>query len=251
LGRYDEAREHLDRYLAENPNDAHGHVRYGEWHHAQHQYEQALERFNQAIRRYQTGEWWWYKRRADSLFRLERFDEALADLRMARKLKPHDLSTLVWIAPQAIADCPHKAFQEGMLDLAAEAVANSENPSGVRRARIPLYLALGERDKARADFAALLAPDNKQHYDHYTHALLCLMLQDQAKYRESCRTMLQRLGETDDPLAANFTAWTCALLPNAVDDYSTALALANKAAAAQPENQQFLNTPPTPGTSWR
>jgi serine/threonine protein kinase len=129
-----------------------------------------------------------------------------------------------------------------MFSLAESNIEFFDDPNRVRRNRIPGYLMTGQMEKARDDFAALLTPDNKQHYDHYTHALLCLKLQDETKYRESCRTMLERLADVDDLLAANFTAWTCVLLPGAVDDYSPAIALAAKAAEAQPENDQSLNT---------
>ena len=39
--------------------------------------------------------------------------------------------------------------------------------------------------------------------------------------------------------AAEFTAWTCALGPQAVDDYGPAIALAERLRAAQPKNQMI------------
>jgi tetratricopeptide (TPR) repeat protein len=157
-------------------------------------------------------------------------------------MNPRDLSTLAWLPPVKVSACPDEKFKQEMIEFADRSLEISQDPSSVRRARIPLYLALGELDKAKVDFAALLTPDNKLHNDHYTYALLCLLFEDHAKYHESCRTMLERLADVDDPLAANFAAWTCALLPHGVDDYSPAIALAASATAARPENHQFLNT---------
>ena len=68
------------------------------------------------------------------------------------------------------------------------------------------------------------------------------MLDEAAKYRDACAAMVGKFGETDDPMAANFAAWTCALAPDAVDDYEPVLALATKAVEAQPDSDQFLNT---------
>jgi serine/threonine protein kinase/Tfp pilus assembly protein PilF len=207
-----------------------------------------LGRYEDAIRDYgkylelAPRSWWLHKRRAEAFFRLGRFDESLGELKKALDVNPSDLSTLTWISPGEVAKCPNEEFKQGLLKLAASAMEIADEPLAIRRARLPLYLALGELEQACSDFAALLTPDNKQHYDHYMHALLCLMLQDQAKYRQSCQTMLQRLADADNPLAVNFTAWTCVLLPNAVDDYTAAIDLAAKATEAQPENSQFLNT---------
>jgi tetratricopeptide (TPR) repeat protein len=54
--------------------------------------------------------------------------------------------------------------------------------------------------------------------------------------------MLTALRETKDPVAANFVAWTCALAPAAVSDWSAPLALARQAVAAQPDSLQNQNT---------
>jgi tetratricopeptide (TPR) repeat protein len=108
--------------------------------------------------------------------------------------------------------------------------------------RCAAYLRLGQLDKARDDVAALRETKAKDYYRHYEHAVLCLALNDEAEYRDSCQTMLDALSEIDDPMAANFVAWACALAPDAVDDYEPVLACAKKAVEARPESDQFLNT---------
>lgn len=54
--------------------------------------------------------------------------------------------------------------------------------------------------------------------------------------------MVRKFGKSDDPMTANFVAWTCALAPDAVDDYAPVLACIAKAVEARPKSDQFLNT---------
>ena len=46
----------------------------------------------------------------------------------------------------------------------------------------------------------------------------------------------------EDPHAASFAAWTCALAPDAVDDYAPIIALAHRAVDASPQNTQCVKT---------
>ena len=62
-----------------------------------------------------------------------------------------------------------------------------------RAARCVAYLSLDQLDKAREDVAALLASDTKRPHDYYCCNVLCLALEDQALYRESCQAMLDAL----------------------------------------------------------
>jgi len=97
-------------------------------------------------------------------------------------------------------------------------------------------------DKARDDLAALRETKGKDYYKHHHYALLCLALHDDVEYRDSCHTMLEALTEIDDPTAANFIAWTCALAPDAVDEYEAVVGRAAKAVKARPDSDRFLNT---------
>jgi tetratricopeptide (TPR) repeat protein len=146
------------------------------------------------------------------------------------------------IPPALVGECLDESFREGLLELAETALELPDDPARTRRARIRVYLAFNELDKARSEFAALRTPDNTQHYDHYQHALICLVMGEAAKYRESCETMLERFGNAEDPMAAGSTAWTCSLGPEAVESYERAIALANKALEKAPESDQYLNS---------
>ena len=104
------------------------------------------------------------------------------------------------------------------------------------------YLGLGEWKMAQDTFEKILASQNASYYSHYQHAMLCLKLNETPAYQDRCAAMLAEFGQTDDPITGNFVAWTACLAPSAVDDYSTVLALAEKAVAAEPENDQFQKT---------
>jgi tetratricopeptide (TPR) repeat protein len=129
-----------------------------------------------------------------------------------------------------------------LIELADDSATSSSDPTRARRDRIGVYLGFGEYAKAKQDFQKLLTPENRRHDDHYMHALLALQTRDEESYRQSCRKMLTQFAETDESLIANFTAWTCVLLPDAVSNYSPAVDLARQATEAQPKNNQFLTT---------
>ena len=48
--------------------------------------------------------------------------------------------------------------------------------------------------------------------------------------------LLAQFAETEDAQTANFTAWSCALAADAVDDFSLPVALAEREAGRDPDN---------------
>ncbi len=73
-------------------------------------------------------------------------------------------------------------------------------------------------------------------------ARACVAASDLAGYRRCCAKLLEKYGATTDLGQANNVAWTCALLPQAVDDLQPVLALARKAVAGRPGSYAELNT---------
>ncbi len=63
---------------------------------------------------------------------------------------------------------------------------------------------------------------------------------DVAGYRKTCGTLREVTSECEDPQSASLVAWTCALAPDAVDDYAPIIALAQRAVDASPNNNQYL-----------
>jgi tetratricopeptide (TPR) repeat protein len=199
-------------------------------------YEGALDDYNRSLER-QPRIAFVRKRRAKALFHLGRYAEALADLKQALERNPNDTSTLVSISPALVGECPDESFRKGLLELADTAAERLHGP----RARISLYLGLNALDKARANFADVHVR-KMQYYDYYQHALLCLVTDEVAKYRASCEMMQERLADPQDPIAAHFTAWTCALVPEAVENYERAITLADRAVQMAPQSDQYLNS---------
>ena len=238
-------------------------------------YDNALRDFNAAIEQWPTQLHWWYKRRGLAHFHLGHLQEALADITTALELKPSESSSLTWIPPKLVAECPDQSFRDGMLELAEKTLAAHDSAiSRIRRARLLEALGQDERAETDLDKAIELEPEKyawrsrriaffsererweeatedlakaielkpDQHYHYYQRALVALATGDDTQYRETCRQMLEIVADSEEPMETQFTAWTSALAPDAVDDYAVPLKLAESALEAEPENQQYLNS---------
>ncbi len=84
------------------------------------------------------------------------------------------------------------------------------------------------------------APD--EIFRWYWMALARLAAGDSEGYRDTCDQMLEKFAETEDAQTANFTAWSCALAADAVDDFSAPVTLAKRAVEKDPENVFHVNT---------
>jgi tetratricopeptide (TPR) repeat protein len=103
----------------------------------------------------------------------------------------------------------------------------------------------GRWDEAVADLGQAINSDKRDFYTSrtwYELAVARLALGDQEGYRETCADMLDKFGETENSLIASFVAWTCALAPDAVEDYEPVLACAANAVEAQPTSDQSFNS---------
>ena len=353
LGDYEVAEDRLEQAQRLNPHRALIFTYIGEMRLRQGRFADAEQQFSQAISLEpgERGAWWFFKRRAEALFRLARFSESLADLQRALELRPTDLSTLVWVGLSNIAGCRNEEFKQGIVILADEAVAHPDTDKATaHRYRAELLAAIGRPeavddytwlienqpdqpvwrlhrgrlrrdtsddvgaeedfdayikhhdeaiaqdesnwqawnlrgvalanvgrlDAAIADFAkaAEIAPDQPLPHksckavclgharwedaakalarlieldaagwrDEYELALLSLSTGQHSGYRNACRRMIAVNSETTDAIQANFIAWTVALAPEAVEEYETALVLANRALEAAADNPQYTNS---------
>ena len=84
---------------------------------AQKKYHEALSDWDRVVE-LAPDRPWYYKARALVHFQLQNYDRALADIGKAIELIPTDYSTLTWIPPELVADCPDKHFRQGVLELA-------------------------------------------------------------------------------------------------------------------------------------
>ena len=90
----------------------------------------------------------------------------------------------------------------------------------------------GRTDGARAAWREALAADPPGHDAWYGYAELCLFLRAEDEYRRARRDLLEKFGASTDPLVAERTARACLLLPASGDELPRAVALAERACAA-------------------
>lgn len=99
-----------------------------------------------------------------------------------------------------------------------------------------VFLALDAPENAVPDFTRCTQLEPATLIYYYYRALACLAHRDPAGYREACRAMLDQFAGTEDPAEAYWTAWTCAMSPDASEDYAVALALAKLASKTSPNS---------------
>ena len=83
--------------------------------------------------------------------------------------------------------------------------------------------------------------EGTSYYYLYQAALLTIGVDAPTGYQEQCQNMLAKFEFSEVAKELHFTAWTCGLHSQAVNDYTLALKLAQKAIDLEPENQQYIN----------
>ena len=103
----------------------------------------------------------------------------------------------------------------------------------------PTYAQLGRWGEAAAAFrrGAQLHPED--HMRWYLGAVVHLEAGNVEGYRENCREMLARFGDTTDPYVAERTAKTCALAPGGVPDPEVVVKLADRAVTGTEANVHY------------
>ena len=109
--------------------------------------------------------------------------------------------------------------------------------------RAALFVNMEQFDKAITDYEKYveLSSNSLSNYTSYQGALFSIAGNDMLRYQELCQKMLINFADLDEALATHFTAWACALAPNAIEDYTSAIQLARHAVEQEPDNQQHLN----------
>jgi len=208
---------------------------------AQGRYEEALVDLNKSLQIAPLKDWV-YKRRGLVHFRLSQFDKALADITRAWELNLTDLSFLTWIPANEIADCPDTEFRNGFLELVDQAVDLNEHSQRALTTRAEIMIAFGKAEQALEDLKAAASYADASYYTSYQAALLALHLNDLPFYQAICDQMQEKFTGSGDLRELHFTAWTCALSPDAIDDYTVAIKLARQTVVKEPGNQQYLNS---------
>jgi WD40 repeat protein/serine/threonine protein kinase/tetratricopeptide (TPR) repeat protein len=106
------------------------------------------------------------------------------------------------------------------LDIKCRVLIGSEQPddSQTWRERGDIYANMKQWDKVVADYSKSVELDPNNAYVFYLLALAHLGMGDTEGYRKSCTRMLEQLEWTDNPNNCRWAAWTCILVPEAVED---------------------------------
>lgn len=137
--------------------------------------------------------------------------------------------------------CGMNKWEEAIEDF-GQAIELRPKVADIYRDRGAAYGETENWEEAVSDFteSARLEPSSWRTW--YYLALVKLRRRDVEGYRATCQEMLVRFGDSQDASAANTTAWSVALSPNAVDDYGPFIQLAERAVAARPSHASFRNT---------
>src|SRR5262249_13695372 len=112
------------------------------------------------------------------------------------------------------------------------------NPKDWRRwaDRGLLHALLGQWDKAAADTGKAIDLWRTDDILWMRHAVFLLRVGDIKGYRQACKEMIERFGQTKHPIVAHRVAWTCLLLPDAVSDQKLLMTLAKRSVDGAPGN---------------
>ena len=134
-----------------------------------------------------------------------------------------------------------KAFQEAKT-IYTQLIEDDPNDVDLWYGRGQVFAELGQWANASADFTKTTELKTDNFSPHYWGALTQLGAGNRDGYLSSCSAMLEQFAETEDEQTANFTAWSCALAADAVDDFSLPVRLAKRTGERIPSNVFHLNT---------
>ncbi len=205
--------------------------------------EKALDDFDRAIELapYRS---YTYKRRSLTHFRLQNFDKALADLEKSFEISPDDTSCISWIPASEIVACPNQEFKRQIRNLADRVVEKNGRSTDSLVVRLPLLMEFGKLQQAAKDLAEVVQREESDldWSSFYYAGLLSAHFGNLEQYKTCCSRMVERFRESKSSTETenHFTAWTCTLAPDALDDYERAITLARRSVENEPSNQQHI-----------
>jgi len=177
--------------------------------------------------------WWFWRARGHVRMRLGHPDRSEADYDQAIRLNPGDGWS--WLG-RGLARKSRGSALPALADLARSLALEPDVPTawGLRG---EIHGGQGRWDEAASDFAhwSRLGGDPVA-IPWYFHAALRVYANDQAGYRQACKTMWERFGETGDPFVASLVAHACTLGREPGVAADRVVALARRAAGANPRD---------------
>jgi serine/threonine-protein kinase len=163
----------------------------------------------------------------NALATLGRLDDALARFRRVEELAPTNYSNRLTIAKVL--------SQLGRLDEAEAQIRRTValDPSFVDPKVLWVFLAQhGREDAALREWKGAIDAHPTDHNICHGYAEMCVFLGREEEYRAARQSLLFRFGPTTDLVVAARSSWACLLLPAEGDELCQAVALAERAAAA-------------------
>src|SRR6056297_2561222 len=187
---------------------------------------------------------WHFRNRMSAQFLLQNHSQVLADMNAAAAVNPQWRISTTWISPKRIAACTDEKFRQGVLGLANDLVKADSGSVTLRENRASVLMAMGRGTEALDDLRFITRNEIPDYYSGYQAALLVLVNFDKPSYLSLCQKMLHApFGnvESANGTEAHFTSWTCALAPDAIEDYESVIQLARQAVEQEPTDRQYLN----------
>jgi serine/threonine protein kinase/tetratricopeptide (TPR) repeat protein len=131
---------------------------------------------------------------------------------------------------------------EDLLAMYALALEAAPGAAWAYQARGGAYAEAGAWDRAAADFSQWVKLRPEEPVPRYLQALALVAAGDLAGYRRTCAALVEHFGHTENPDVSHWVVWTCALVPDAVNDWGPLLRLAETAARGNPSNPTYANT---------
>lgn len=166
------------------------------------------------------------------------WDKAIADYDQAIRFGPAYPTSYL---NRAMARARKGQWDQVFADM-DEAIRREPTAAGLYASRGQLHFEKGDPEKAISELSVAVAMELDNPVFWYQRALMRLAAGRPEEYRSDCAKMLQRFGQIGKPDGAHWSAWTCALAPDAVGDFAQAVALAEKAAKGDPKAIQYANT---------
>jgi serine/threonine-protein kinase len=163
-----------------------------------------------------------------ALSRTGRQDEAIEQIRAGLRDNP-DSAILFY----AYGTCQEAKGQhvDALANLRRAIALDPKHLDAQREVR-GILMRQGRADEARVAWQAALQASPPEHAAWYGYAEYCLFLGEEEEYRRARQALLHRFGPTTDPQTAERTARACLLLPASGNELRQAVALAERAAAA-------------------
>src|SRR5262249_55620924 len=105
-----------------------------------------------------------------------------------------------------------------------------------------VYAGTGDSKEATKWFHKSLEQPVEDSEVQYFRALVLSTSGDSADYRSACNAIVKQFVKSTRSQDLHWLAWTCSLCPNATDDMSVPVKIAQDLVSKAPDNYQYVNT---------